>query len=213
MSKSLRELLLQYTDSQGGLKILANYRLASLHSHLHITVKYQSYVCLNSPFLLWGMHSESGSLNLIIHEFFSNHDTFVSVLTCTGEEGEDTAIWPSDTCHSQMYHMCIFVNYEKLYMFPFSIHMVVILCLLFIEYSFLPSCKIQSQGNIYILNHNSWLMVILYAITGENITDDLLWSAHFCPWVWHPLTFQLSMNVKSIVLIKETETGQFINPL
>ena len=34
---------LQYTD-RGGLKILANYLLASLHSHLHITAEYQSYI-------------------------------------------------------------------------------------------------------------------------------------------------------------------------
>lgn len=164
------------------------------------------------------MHSESGSLNLIIHlVFFSNHDTFVSVLTCTGRKEKAQPSDPQTPAIPRCI-ICVYLfNYEKLYMFPFSIHIVCHpVSPLYWSTHFYLSCKIyKAKGNIYILNHNSGLEVVKFT-TCNNWAHNR-WSALKCSfllhWSGHPLTFQLSMNVKSIVWLSWDRDCQFINPL
>lgn len=130
---------LQYTDSQGGLKILANYRLASLHSHLHITAKYQSYVCLNSllspvgyAFRIWITWFNNPWV------FFSNHDTFVSVLTCTGRK-EKTQPSDPQTPAIPRCIICVYLLIMKNYTCFHSPYTWLSSCVSsLLEYSFLP---------------------------------------------------------------------------
>lgn len=113
--------------------------------------------------------------------FFSNHDTFVSVLDMYWEEGEDTAIWPSGHLPFPDVSYVYIVNYGKLYMFPFAIDMVVILCLLFIGVLifYLLAKYTKPREIFYILNHNSgW-----WAIICNNWEKYNRWSALKCSFL------------------------------